>query len=513
MKRPGTVYLIGAGPGDPGLLTVRAKELLSQSEVIIYDYLVNPKILDWAHPQSEIIYVGKKAGVKEMTQYKINKLLIKHSKTGKTVARLKGGDPFVFGRGGEEIEALSGAGISVEIVPGVSSISAVPAYAGIPLTHRDLASSFAVVTGHETPDKTSSKIAWDSLAQIGTLVLLMGYRNLRLNMNKLMDAGKNPDTPAAVISWGTLPNQNTVTGTVNTIADLVKQSKITASPAIVVVGDVVGLRDIANWYETKPLFGKTIVVTRAKEQAGEFADLLTEQGANVIEFPAIDIIPPRSWNSADKAIRNLESYNWLIFTSTNGVRSFFNRFRELGRDIRELHGIQIACIGEKTAETTHKYRLSVDAVPKDYRAEGLIDIFAKIDLSNQKILIPRAKEAREILPVKLREMGAKVDVVSFYEAKKPNKSKVAELKKMFRDKGIDCVTFASSSTTRNFIELLGRDKKLLKEIDIACIGPITAATVRELGFNPKIASKKHTIQNLTHDIVRLYGKVKKRRKR
>ena len=315
-------------------MTLRGMEILGKSDVIVYDYLVNPRLLSHARAGAEIIYVGKKAGVKEMSQAEINRLLTGRATKGKTVARLKGGDPFIFGRGGEEAEALSKKGIPFEIVPGVTSASAVPAYAGIPLTHRDITSSFAVVTGHEDPAKEESNIPWGVLSDIGTVVFLMGVRNIGKNMRMLMKHGKSPDTPAAVITWGTYPSQATVTGTVGTIAGIVKKRKDITSPAVVVTGEVINLREVINWYERKPLFGKKVLVTRAREQAEPFLRMLEEEGAEVIEFPVIEIFPPASYEALDKAAARVRDYDWIVFTSVNGVTKFFERLLHSGKDVR-----------------------------------------------------------------------------------------------------------------------------------------------------------------------------------
>lgn len=504
MAKRGTVYLIGAGPGDPGLMTLRGRDILETADVIIYDYLVNPKLLDLACEDAEVIYVGKKAGVKEKTQREINSLLIKHARKGKIVARLKGGDPFVFGRGGEEAEALSRKGIPYEIVPGATSASAVPAYAGIPLTHRDVTSSFAVVTGHEDPSKEESNIPWDALAGIGTVVFLMGVRTLGKNMRRLIDAGKPEDTPAAVITWGTYPYQATVTGNISNIAKLSDGRGDITSPAIVIVGDVVSLREFINWYESKPLFGKKVLVTRTKEQAPEFTGLLEQYGACVVEFPAIRIVPPRSYKSLDRAIKNTEKYDWLIFTSSNGVSGFFDRFSFLDRDIRDLHGVRIAAIGAVTAREIEKRGIKVQLTPDDYRAEGLIELFKKEDIKGKRVLIPRAKEAREILPVSLKEMGAVVDVVTVYETKKPGKRKSEAIRKMLKSGEIDVVTFTSSSTVRNFLSAVGGLHRRGRKPVSACIGPITAGTLKEKGYKADIVPSEYTVEKMTDAIVRYF---------
>jgi len=503
MKKSGVVYLIGAGPGDPGLLTLKGKEILERADVIVYDYLVNPALLKYAKNRAEILYVGKRAGQEEATQKEINSLLVKKSSEGNTVARLKGGDPFVFGRGGEEAEALHKENIVFEIVPGVTSASSVPAYAGIPLTHRDHTSSFAVVTGHENPGKEETSVPWKALSEIGTVVFLMGVRNLSRNMKRLIKAGKDKNTPAAIITWGTYPSQVTVTGTVGDIAGKVKQRKDVGAPAIVVVGGVVTLREIADWYETKPLFSKSVLVTRPKEQAEHFVRLLESEGARAIEYPTIEIKAPASFRALDRSIKNLRDYDWIVFTSVNGVSAFLERLRVKGKDLRELYGIKIAAIGEKTAESLELAGIGVDEVPGDFRAEGLIEIFSAMKVEGSKFLIPRAKAARTILPDTLRRMGALVEVAPSYETVQPPDRDTKRIKKLIKDGGIDVLTFTSSSTARNFFDQIGN---IPKDTVIACIGPITAGTVRELGYDTEIMPDKYTVEALSRAITDYYSK-------
>lgn len=501
MSKKGKVYLIGAGPGDPGLLTIKGKECLERSDVVVYDYLVNPKLLEYAKEGTEIIYAGKRKGNTELTQEVINRILINKAKEGKTVARLKGGDPFIFGRGGEEAEALFEHGIPFEIVPGITSASAVPAYAGIPLTHRDFTSSFAVVTGHENPAKEKSALPWEALAKIGTLVFLMGATRIEENMKKLIEHGKPPDTPAAFIVWGTLTNQRTVTGTIREIGKIVKESNLNLLPATVVVGDVVNLREILNWFERKPLFGKRVLVTRTRRQASTIVKLLEEEGAEAIEFPTIEIIPPDTWDELDKAIENLGLYDWIIFTSVNGVEFFFERLKIKKKGLAEFKGIRIATIGEQTGRAVENKGLSVDIIPYEFRAEGVVESFREIDIKGKRILIPRANEAREILPAELQKMGAEVNVVVAYKTERPNPEKIEEVKGMLMAGEIDVITFASSSTVRNFLSIFGRDKEILLKSTIACIGPITAEPLIEIGIEPQIIPKKYTIDELIRGIV------------
>lgn len=508
MNKKGTVYLIGAGPGDRGLLTIRGKELLEKAEVIIYDYLVNSDLLEYSKNNAEIIYVGKKAGQKEMSQREINALLVRKAKKASIVARLKGGDPFTFGRGGEEAEALRAKQIPFEIVPGVSSVSAVPAYSGISLTHRDFTSSFAVVTGHEDPSKPQSNIPWDALSKIGTVVFLMGVKNLKENMLKLIEAGKNSSTPVAITTWGTYPQQKTLTGNIGNIADLIKKHKEITSPAIVVVGDVVNLREVINWYESKPLFGKTIVVTRPKNQSQKFIKLLEQQGAQVVPYPTIEIRPPHSYKALDRAIENIEEYNWIIFTSVNGVWSFFKRLSELNKDIRQLHKAKIAAIGEITAKEVERLGIKIDIIPDDFKAEGLINIFKKENMVDTRVLIPRAKVARDVLPESLVKIGAKVDIVTAYLAKPPSRARTNNIVKLLNKGEIDVVTFTSSSTAKNFFSLMPNLKHHKKKLLFASIGPITAKTVKEAGYNSKIIPKTYTADHLANKIVDYFANKK-----
>ena len=354
------------------------------------------------------------------------------------------------------------------------------------------------MTGHENPGKDESSIPWESLGGIGTVVFLMGVRNLEQNMKRLVKAGKPKSTPASIITWGTYPAQVTVTGTVGDIAKKVKRRKDVGAPAILVVGEVVSLRDIANWYETKPLFGKRILVTRPKEQAERFVNLLQSEGAQAIEYPTIEIRPPNSFTALDRAIKYLREYDWIVFTSVNGVTQFIDRImRKKGKDIRELYGIKVAAIGEKTAESLELLGIKVEAVPRDYRAEGLVEIFSGMDVKGKKFLIPRAKAARTVLPDTLRRMGAHVDIAPSYETVKPPGKDTKRIKKLIKDKEIDVLTFTSSSTARNFFEQMG---KIPKDSAIACIGPITAGTVRELGYDTQIMPDKYTVEDLTRAI-------------
>ena len=496
----GKVYLIGAGPGDAGLITLKAVEKIKSADVVVYDYLANKKFLEYARKGAEVIYVGKVGGKHTLPQDEINKLIIEKAKRGKVVARLKGGDPFIFGRGGEEAEEIVQAGIPFEVIPGVTAGVAAAAYAGIPLTHRDFTTTVAFITGHEDPTKDESNIHWDKISTgIGTLVFYMGIGNLKPNMKKLIENGRSPDTPAALIRWGTTEKQETLIGTVKDIAEKARQANFKA-PAITVVGGVVGLRDKLRWFDKKPLFGKTIVVTRAREQASDFSDLLKENGADVIEFPTIEIVHPKDWSQIDRAIKKLPKYDWAIFTSVNGVKYFAERLKKKGKDIRELRGIKICAIGPKTKQEIEALGLRVDFMPKEYRAEGIIKGLGKIKGKN--ILLPRAEVAREILPEELNKRGAKVDVVTSYRTVKP-KERTEEIKELFKEGKIDIVTFTSSSTVTNFLSMFknGEAVEFLKNAKVASIGPITRDTALDYGIETAIMPKKYTIPALAEAIV------------
>jgi uroporphyrinogen III methyltransferase/synthase len=503
-QEKGKVYLVGSGPGDPGLLTLRAKQCIEKADVVVYDYLANRVFLEYARKGAELIYVGKEGGRHTMSQDNINSLIVSKARQGLNVVRLKGGDPFIFGRGGEEALELVKAGISFEVVPGVTSAIAVPAYAGIPLTHRDFTATVAFITGHEDPAKETSGIAWDKLATgIGTLVFLMGVGNLPKIAASLMEHGRSPDTPVAVIRAGTVPGQRTITGSLGNIADKAQKENI-KPPAIIVVGDVVSLRKELNWFEERPLFGKRIVVTRAREQASDFVACLSELGAECVEFPTIEVIPPLSWKELDRAIGNLESYQWLVFTSVNGVKYFFDRLEDSGQDVRNLKGIRIAAIGPKTADAIHGKGVKPDLVPEEYRAEAVVEAFRKHRVAGSRILLPRAAEAREVLPQELEKMGATVEVVEAYRTVKPEGDK-DEIRAMLGKGDIHMVTFTSSSTVNNFMEMFeGESDQLLKwmeKVTVACIGPVTAKTAEQRGLSVRITPSDYTIEALAKAIV------------
>ena len=506
MSAVGKVYLVGAGPGDPQLLTLRGKRCLEQADVVVYDYLANPVLLEHAPERAERIYVGRRDRGRYQDQHDVNHLLIGKAREGKVVVRLKGGDPFVFGRGGEEAEAVAEAGIPFEVVPGVTSAVAVPAYAGIPVTHRTLASTVAFVTGHEDPTKGTSSMEWPRLASAdGTLVFLMGMKNLPAIVERLTKDGKAIETPVALIRWGTRSHQRTVVGTLGDIVEKAEQAQM-EPPTIIVVGQVVRLRDQLNWYETRPLFGKRVLVTRAREQAGELSTLLAEHGAEPVEYPVIQTVPPETWHEVDTALADLSRYHWLVFTSVNGIRPFMERLKSNGQDARALSGLRIGCIGPRTAEELARYGLNADLIPAQFQAEGLIAAMTEAGVSGRRVLIARAAVAREILPDQLRAVGADVRVVTVYRTIRPI-SAVERLRDQLARRDLHVMTFASSSTVRNFCAIFeSREdlRTLTAGAAVACIGPITAQTAEEEGLPVTIMAKENTIPALVDAIVHYF---------
>jgi uroporphyrinogen III methyltransferase/synthase len=496
----GKVYLIGAGPGDPGLFTLKGKRCLEEADVVAYDALANHRLLAHAKPSAEMIYVGKRGGQHALPQEEIGRLLVERARAGKIVARLKGGDPFIFGRGGEEAEELAAAGVPFEVVPGVTSAVAAPAYAGIPLTHRDFTSTVAFVTGHEDPTKEDTGIAWDKIATgIGTLVFLMGVSQLPEIVKRLIEHGRSPETPAAVIRWGTRADQTVVTGT---LATLVERCAGMKPPALIVVGEVVALREKLRWFEDKPLFGKRILITRAREQASAFAQRLEAAGAEVVEFPAIQIEPPESWKPLDASIGRLREYQWVVFTSANGVRFFWDRLQRAGRDVRDLFGIVVCAIGPATAAALLDRGIRADLVPAEFKAEGLLEAMGDERVRGKRILLARAAEAREVLPEELTRRGAIVDVVPAYRTVR-NTANAEELRGLLRDGRVHAVTFTSSSTVRYFLELVGVEAtQLLRGVVVASIGPITAETAAGHGIVSHIVPESYTIPALVDALVR-----------
>lgn len=502
--REGIVYLIGAGPGDPGLFTIKGRNLLAEAEVVVYDRLVNPDILSGVRPEAELIYVGKASSHHALRQEQINQLLVEKVAAGKKVVRLKGGDPFLFGRGGEEAEYIRNHGFDYEVVPGVTSAIAVPAYAGIPVTHRDAASSLAIITGHEKPGKQVSSIKWPQLAQgIDTLVFLMGIENLDFITGNLITNGKRPDTPIALVRWGTWPAQEVLTGTLADIGQKVQDSQF-KPPAVIIVGEVVNIREQLAWIENKPLWGKRVVVTRARAQASALADKLKELGASVIEFPTIEITPEEDLSPLHHAFRSIDSFNWIIFTSVNAVDIFFTEMMADGLDIRCLTGINICAIGPATCERLRNHGIKSDIVPSEYVAEGLIEELEKKIKPGQSVLLPRARGARATLPEAINEMGAHVIEVNLYSAAPVANVCVEDLGQILEGQ-VDLITFTSSSTVTNFVNIIGAGNvEKLADTQIACIGPITANTAKNKGFKVDLIAPEYTIAGLIGAILEQY---------
>jgi len=472
----GKVYLIGAGPGDPGLLTLKGQACLRQADVVVYDYLANPAFLDEA-PEAEKIYVGKRKGLHHYPQDKINELLLEHARAGKVVARLKGGDPFVFGRGGEEALELVEAGIDFEVVPGVTSAVAAAAYAGIPMTHREHTTTLGFITGHEDPAKKLSRLDWEKIStSMGTLVFYMGMANLENICEQLVAHGRAAETPVAVVRWATTPRQETLTGTLADIVSKVRSADF-KPPALIFVGEVVGLRDALRWFDNRPLFGKRVLVTRTAAQAGAFGNLLLEQGAEALSCPVIEIVPPQSYAELDAALSELAATDVLVLTSANAVEAFFKRLVANGDDVRALHGVCVAVVGPKTAEALQQYGLQPDLMADDYRAEGVIDALRTRGVTGQRVLYPRAELARELIPKALAEAGAEVHAPVAYSSRAPRSD---NLRPLLEDGQVDAITFTSSSTVDNFVAMLGEDAaQLVSAIPMFSIGPLTSDTMRK----------------------------------
>lgn len=492
----GKVYLVGAGPGDLKLATLRGLELIQKADVIIYDNLANKDLLSFARKDAELIYVGKQASRHALPQFDINVLLARKAKSKGIVVRLKGGDPFIFGRGGEEAQFLSDKGIGFEIVPGVTSAISVPAYAGIPLTHREYASTVAFITGHEDEKKIFSTIKWHELA-LGpdTLVFLMGIKNVKNIKDRLIENGKSPDTPACIIQSGTLPTQRVITGTLDTIDTLAKKEGI-KPPGIIVVGNVIRLREKLKWFEKKPLFGKKIVVTRALHQSTKLGRLLSERGAQVIYMPTIEIKAIKPNDKLLKAIDLIHIYYCVIFTSVNGVAIFFNTLFQRGKDLRTLHGVKIIPIGQATASLIKSYGIIPDFIPEKYTSEGLVEVLKKLKIKGNRFLLPRAEEARDIVVKYIKNMGGICDVMPVYKTHLPKNAIPLKEKP-------DLITFTSTSTVKNFITLFG--KEILCKTIIASIGPVTTGALKKNNINVHIEATKHDIPGLL-DAIEKYMK-------
>ena len=501
----GYVYLIGAGPGDPGLITVKGRECIGKASVILYDYLANEQLLAFAAAGAELIYAGKVGGAHNREQRQINELLVEKALAGKVVARLKGGDPFVFGRGGEECEALVAAGIPFEVVPGVTAGIGATAYAGIPLTHREITTSVAFVTGHEHPDKEVSEIDWERLSLgSGTVVFYMGMKNLGQIAENLIAHGRAPATPVALIRWGTRPEQEVLVGTLADIAEKARKAAFKA-PAITVVGEVVRLREKLRWFDNRPLSGRGVLITRAADQAGEFGDMLAAQGARVYECPTIRLVPPTEYAELDGAIASLSGFDWLVFTSVNAVHHFFARLAELGRDTRALGPARVCAVGPKTAAALAPYGIRADLVPADYKGEGVVAAFREIEVRGKRVLFPRADKARDVIPSGLAALGAQVVAPVAYRNVLPE-ALPREIQEALEERRIHCATFTSSSTAENLAALLGENRLLqfLDGVAIAAIGPVTAKTCRELGLQVDIEPGEYTLAAMTDEMVKYF---------
>ena len=504
-KKTGRCYLVGAGPGDLGLVTLRAKQCIEQAEIIVYDYLCNPEMLNWASESAEIIYAGKKAGAHTLKQDEIHAFLVEKTGAGKQVVRLKGGDPFLFGRGAEEAEALARAGLAFEIVPGVTSAIAAPAYAGIPVTHRGENSHVTFFTGHEDPSKEESRIDFRALAKLGgTQVMLMGVERMESIAREMINHGVRPDLPVALVRWGTTGRQRTLIGDLQNIARGIVESGFEA-PAVAIFGEVVALREQLSWYEIRPLFGKRIVVTRTRRQAGVLSEQLRLLGADVIELPTIRIEPPADLRAFAELVQDAHSYDWIVFTSPNGVAAFFEMFFKLYDDAREIGGAQIAAIGPATAQRVKDFHLKVDLQPEEFVAEAVAREFKKQgNIENLTILLARAQEARDLLPKELEALGAIVDVAVAYRTIAETEDRTGAGVRL-QENGADMITFTSSSTVENYLAL---GLKWPPGMRVASIGPVTSSTARNRGLTVDVEARRHDVPGLVDAIKQFYQKQK-----
>jgi uroporphyrinogen III methyltransferase/synthase len=487
-----TVFLVGAGPGDPGLLTRRGLEILRGADVVVYDALVNAELLDFAAVKSEKVYVGKRAGAHSMTQDEINAVLIEKSRQGKSVCRLKGGDPFVFGRGGEEALACFDAEVPFEIVPGVTSSIAAPAYAGIPVTHREVATSFAVVTGHTASDDAPP----DAIPNADTLVFLMGVRALPLIVSKLLERGDSPQKPVALVRWGTRSEQETVIGTLETIQAEVEKAKLKA-PALIVVGEVVHLREKLRWFDNRPLWGQTVIVTRAREQASSLVDGLRKLGAQVVQCPTIRVEALEETAVLDEELPLLMRNEWVVFTSTNGVEHFFRKLDDLKLDARIFGPALVAAIGPATVSALKKRGIRPDFVPESSISENVAQGLLERGAGKGRTLLIRAQEGREVLEEKLREGGARVAVAPVYRTL-PDNSNAPQARELIERGEVDWVSFTSSSTVKNFVDAMGVEflKEHRAKFKVAAIGPITAETAHRNDLEPDVVAGEASVESL-----------------
>ena len=490
---PGKVYLVGAGPGDPSLITIKGRRILEAADCVLYDHLASDSLVDLAPPNAERLYVGKKKAAHAFSQEEICGLLVERARRGSTVVRLKGGDPFIFGRGGEEAEALADAGIPFEVVPGVTTALGLAAYTGVPLTHREHTSAVTFVTGHAV-----EAIDWDKVGMSETLVIFMGLTTFSDIARELMARGRSGETPAMAVRWATRPDQETLAGTLATLPGLIERQNM-RPPATIVVGEVVRLREKLDWFERLPLFGKRIVVTRARSQAGAFSSRLEALGAAVIEVPVIEIAPAADYAPLDRAIACLPEYDYLIFTSANGVSRFIERLDQSAADLRSLRA-RICAIGPATRAAIEALHLKVDLMGAEYVAEGLLEAFAGHELSGKRVLLPRAAVARDTVPAELTRRGAVVDVVEAYRTVMPQSAAPLPLTSS-SVLDCDCITFTSSSTVRNFVNLAGAGR--LQGVPVASIGPVTSQTARELGIEVTAEASVFTIEGLLEAVRRI----------
>lgn len=506
MTAPGKVYLVGAGPGDPELITARGLRRLGEADVVLYDALVHPDQLNAARPDAELVFVGKRAGRAGQRQDEINRRLVRAAREGKTVVRLKGGDPYLFGRGSEEAELLAAEGIAFEVVPGVPSPLAVTAYAGLSLTHRDLAASVAYVTATESVEKDRSSHDWSKLATATqTLVIFMGMRKLDSLMKLLIEHGRPPDTPVAVVQWASLPKQRTVVGTITNIHELASAAGL-GLPALTIVGEVVRLRESLRWFDTKPLFAKRIVVTRAAHQAGSLASLLRDEGAEPIVAPTIRIAPPSDPGPLNHAVTHLDRYDWIVFTSVNTVDAFFSSLASAGLDVRALGGTKVCAIGKKTRASVRSRGVDADLDPGEARAEGIVAALRPLLGDRARVLLPRAEVAREILPDSLRDAGARVDVVAAYRNLPPEPHALERLRRLIDPGESDAVLFTSSSTVEHLLDAIGNGAAdRLNALDLFSIGPITTQTAERLGLRVSATSEEQTIESLVTTVRAYYA--------
>ena len=498
----GWVALVGAGPGDPDLLTIKGRRYLERADVVVYDRLVDRRLLGHAPKDAELVDVGKRPGESRDRQSDINALLVQRAWSGKRVVRLKGGDPFIFGRGGEEVAALAEANVPFEVVPGITSAIGAPAYAGIPLTHRGVSSSLTIVTGSESPDKEGTSVDWDRLAKSdGTLSLLMGWENLPEIAQALIDGGKAANTPAAVVQWGTWPNQETVVGPLVSIADRARQAGL-SNPVVVVVGEVVNLRAASRWFDNRPLFGKRVLVTRSRTQSADLVDRLERAGAEPVEVPTIEIQPVEDTRDINSALSRLTDYDWVVFTSTNTVEQLFGRLDTMGHDARQFHASRVSAIGTATAAALRERGIIADLVSRESVSQSLIDGLAEQGVAGKTILLPGAEVRPDRLKRGLEMLGAVVREVILYRTVLPSgaSGRLAEA----LESGVDVITFTSSSTVTNLMALLEGDVNRLEEVGIACIGPVTAETARKAGLCVDILAEESTAAGLVNAIVGHY---------